>query len=172
MFTEIDFFSGVRKEIVIKGVIKFGYICIFFSWSFSVFSYVKHSECLMMNVWLNAHRYTIWDYAGEGVYVVTVDLAVCLEDGGDCLINVNILDQAKLSKQICQWGSGFLNPGIITWLFVFSFVEESVPKSTPLFCTSLSTVYNNFLSSNVANLMGNDVIEKHDVLLYISMAML
>eukprot|EP00105_Crassostrea_gigas_P044414 XP_019928562.1 PREDICTED: uncharacterized protein LOC105342368 [Crassostrea gigas] len=69
---------GVRKEIVIRGVIKFGY--------------------------------TIWDYVGEGVYVVTVDLAVCLEDGGDCLISVNILDQAKLSKQICHWGTGFMNP--------------------------------------------------------------
>lgn len=55
--------------------------------------------------------YTIWDNAGEGVYVVTVDLAVCLEDGGDCLIDVNILNQVKLSKQICQWGTGFLNPG-------------------------------------------------------------
>lgn len=72
----------------------------------SILIYLRyyHSENILF-------RYTIWDYVGEGVYVVTVDLAVCLEDGGDCLINVNILDQAKLSKQICHWGTGFLNPG-------------------------------------------------------------
>lgn len=52
------------------------------------------------------------------MYVVTVDLAVCLEDGGDCLINVNILDQAKLSKQICHWGTGFLNPGKYREFFI------------------------------------------------------
>lgn len=57
-------------------------------------------------------RYTIWDNKGEGVYVVTVDLAVCFEDGGDCVINTNVLDQAKLSKQSCVWEKSFLNPGI------------------------------------------------------------
>lgn len=62
-------------------------------------------------------RYTIWDNKGEGVYVVTVDLAVCFEDGGDCIINTNVLDQAKLSKQSCVWGTSFLNPGIFIWIW-------------------------------------------------------
>lgn len=75
--------------------------------SSNILSYLRHYHSLKKIVF----RYTIWDYVGEGVYVVTVDLAVCLEDGGDCLINVNILDQAKLSKQICRWGNGFMNPG-------------------------------------------------------------
>lgn len=58
-------------------------------------------------------RYTIWDHGGEGVYVVNMDLFVCLEDGGDCLINVNVLNQTKLFKPICHWDTGFLNPGIV-----------------------------------------------------------
>ena len=57
-------------------------------------------------------RYTIWDHGGEGVYVVNMDLFVCLEDGGDCLINVNILNQTKLFKPTCHWDTGFLNSGI------------------------------------------------------------
>uniref|UniRef100_K1PXP9 Uncharacterized protein n=1 Tax=Magallana gigas TaxID=29159 RepID=K1PXP9_MAGGI len=72
------------------------------------FEYGKRREIVIKGVvklW-----YTIWDHKGEGVYVVTMDLAVCFEDGGDCLINTNVLDQAKLSKQTCVWGTSFLNP--------------------------------------------------------------
>lgn len=74
----------------------------------------KNISCFSLN------RYTIWDHKGEGVYVVTMDLAVCFEDGGDCLINTNVLDQAKLSKQTCVWGTSFLNPSIyICFVTVF-----------------------------------------------------
>ncbi|XP_062593831.1 uncharacterized protein LOC134255325, partial [Saccostrea cucullata] len=71
------------------------------------FEYGKRKEVVIMGIvkmW-----YTIWDNEGEGVYVVTVDLAICFEDGGDCLINTNILDQFKLSKQACIWGTSFLS---------------------------------------------------------------
>ncbi|XP_062579219.1 uncharacterized protein LOC134241150, partial [Saccostrea cucullata] len=71
------------------------------------FEYGKRKEVVIMGIvrmW-----YTIWDHEGEGVYVVTVDLAICFEDRGDCLINTNILNQFKLSKQACLWGTSFLS---------------------------------------------------------------
>lgn len=43
--------------------------------------------------------------------MITVDLAICFEDGGDCLVNVNVFDKVKLSKQVCVWATQFLHPG-------------------------------------------------------------
>lgn len=43
--------------------------------------------------------------------MVTVDLAICFEDGGNCLVDVNIFEKVKLSKQICVWAAQFLHPG-------------------------------------------------------------
>lgn len=54
----------------------------------NILSYLRYYYSLKKIVF----RYIIWDYVGEGVYVVIVDLVVCFEDGGDCLINVNIFD--------------------------------------------------------------------------------
>lgn len=106
---------GVRKEIVIMGVIKVWYV-----WQIKTLLLLNilHTEIIFETIWSSLlptfvfpNRYTIWDNVGEGVYVVTVDLAICFEDGGNCLVNVNIFEKVKLSKQICVWAAQFLHPG-------------------------------------------------------------
>lgn len=106
---------GVRKEIVIMGVIKVWYV-----WQIKISITAQHSPyrnnfwtiwSSLLPTFLFPNRYTIWDNVGEGVYVVTVDLAICFEDGGNCLVNVNIFEKVKLSKQICVWAAQFLHPG-------------------------------------------------------------
>ena len=47
----------------------------------------------------------MWNLLGENVFAVSVDIAVCLEDEGECVVNVNVLDRVKFPKTDCVWSS-------------------------------------------------------------------
>ena len=50
----------------------------------------------------------MWNLLGENVFAVSVDIAVCLEEGGECVVNVNVLDRVKFPKTDCVWSSNFI----------------------------------------------------------------
>ena len=49
----------------------------------------------------------MWNLLGENVFAVSVDIAVCLEEGGECVVDVNVLDRVKFPKTDCVWSSNF-----------------------------------------------------------------
>ncbi|XP_062616058.1 uncharacterized protein LOC134277763, partial [Saccostrea cucullata] len=93
------------------------------SLSLQLFDFGTRKEMVIMGV--VKLGFTIWDNYGEGVYVVSADVSICLEDGGDCLINVDILNKAKLPKQSCIWETNFHTAGFS----LRQFMKDNVLRS-------------------------------------------
>lgn len=70
--------------------------------------------------------------------MVTVDLAICFEDGGNCLVNVNIFEKVKLSKQICVWAAQFLHPGKNINIFGVLVSTKQLKETYFIFAVKLS----------------------------------
>jgi len=56
--------------------------------------------------------YDIEDLKYKRQFVVNLQLSICLESNGPCLMTIPILDNAILSKSVCKWKSNFIDPGI------------------------------------------------------------
>ena len=73
----------------------------------------------------------MWNLPGENVFAVSVDIAVCLEKGGECVVNVNVLDRVKFPKTDCVWSSNFtqtsrLQENSSTTLLLLHFTVASI----------------------------------------------
>ena len=53
--------------------------------------------------------YKITDLPGEAAYYIDLDLRVCFNDGGPCVLNSKILSGTKLPKVQCGWEKGFID---------------------------------------------------------------
>jgi hypothetical protein len=56
--------------------------------------------------------YDIEDLKYKRQFVVNLQLSICLESNGPCLMTIPILDNAILPKSVCDWKSNFIDPGI------------------------------------------------------------
>lgn len=50
----------------------------------------------------------MWDLVGENVYVVIIDIVVCLEESRECVVEVNVVDRVKFIKIDCVWFINFI----------------------------------------------------------------
>ncbi|XP_063431651.1 uncharacterized protein LOC134714342 [Mytilus trossulus] len=79
--------------------------------------------------------YVIHDLTSEGMYLVSVDMGLCMEtsDRDSCDVKHTVLDNVKLAKKSCNWNNGFAfsgNPSfdLSTWLSTNSYTN-SIPLS-------------------------------------------
>jgi hypothetical protein len=56
-------------------------------------------------------RFTIHDLSSEKQYMLNMNISVCLEHDGACLVSVPIFKNTKLPKIGCDWNGGFKIPG-------------------------------------------------------------
>ncbi|KAL5013968.1 hypothetical protein ScPMuIL_008238, partial [Solemya velum] len=81
-----------------------------------------HLKLLQVSLIFVAIQYTIVDLYAEKKYLVSVDLRVCLESGGNCLINQSVFENTKipkLPKHRCDWGDpqfAVANFNLTQWL--------------------------------------------------------
>lgn len=55
-------------------------------------------------------RYTIDDLKGEKQFLVNMDISVCFEAHGPCVLKIPILTEVRLPKPLCNLESGFSFP--------------------------------------------------------------
>jgi hypothetical protein len=60
--------------------------------------------------WLNGRGYTIDDLKGEKQFLVNMDISVCFEAHGPCVLKIPILTEVRLPKPLCNLESGFSFP--------------------------------------------------------------
>ncbi|KAL3873866.1 hypothetical protein ACJMK2_036950, partial [Sinanodonta woodiana] len=65
------------------------------------------------------------DLAGEKVYLLNLNISVCLDGKAPCVINTQVFENTRLPKPICDWNSNFTIPG-------FSLIEWTVNNDYPL----------------------------------------
>lgn len=54
------------------------------------------------------------DLSAEKNYMLNMNMSVCLEQDGACLVSVPIFTNTKLPKLGCDWSRGFKIPGKCT----------------------------------------------------------
>lgn len=64
-----------------------------------------------MGVAFNVFRAKIYNLAGEGKYLVSVNLSVCMESTSSCQIDVPVLTNALIPRVSCDWNFAFADPG-------------------------------------------------------------
>lgn len=62
----------------------------------------------------------MWDLVGENVYAVTIDIAVCLEESRECVVEVNVVDRVKFTKTDCVWSTNFTHTSMFSSILNFS----------------------------------------------------
>lgn len=62
----------------------------------------------------------MWDLVGENVYAVTIDIAVCLEESRECVVEVNVVDRVKFPKTDCVWSTKFTHTSMLSSILNFS----------------------------------------------------
>ena len=51
------------------------------------------------------------DLDSERKFLVSLNLSVCFESKGPCLISMPVLRKTQLPKALCDWKSDFVDPG-------------------------------------------------------------
>ncbi|KAL3873935.1 hypothetical protein ACJMK2_037012, partial [Sinanodonta woodiana] len=70
-------------------------------------------------------RFSMDDLAGEKVYLLNLNISVCLDGKAPCVINTPVFENTRLPKPICDWNSNFTIPG-------FSLIEWIVKNDYPI----------------------------------------
>ena len=56
-------------------------------------------------------RYKIEELENERVYLVSINVSICLESNAPCEQDLKILENIKLPKSLCDFSQGFAIPG-------------------------------------------------------------
>ena len=54
--------------------------------------------------------YVIENLESERKFMVSLNLSICFESHGPCVVNIPILKNTQLPKSICDWKSDFIDP--------------------------------------------------------------
>ncbi|VDI38368.1 Hypothetical predicted protein [Mytilus galloprovincialis] len=76
-------------------------------------------------------KYKVFDLKSEKMFMVDLSFHICMEekDPDNCIVNLPILTNAKLTKPLCNWSMGFLQSdfSLATWL-----IENSITDTGTL----------------------------------------
>ena len=54
--------------------------------------------------------YMIEDIPGESMYLVSMNISYCYEDGQPCYMVTTVFDNTRLPKDICEWKTDYHIP--------------------------------------------------------------
>ncbi|XP_052090897.1 uncharacterized protein LOC127727822 [Mytilus californianus] len=96
------FTIGIEKFIHKISILEIEYGAIH---SFSMFGFVNIN-------------YKIEELYNEGMFIVSMTASVCLESNGPCELEIQVLDNVKLPKPLCNFNQGFAIPdfSLASWL--------------------------------------------------------
>lgn len=59
--------------------------------------------------------YQVEDLESEKKYMVSLNLSICFESHGPCVVSIPVLKNARLPKAVCDWKSDFIDPSKYTY---------------------------------------------------------
>ncbi|CAC5411203.1 unnamed protein product [Mytilus coruscus] len=117
--TEIDFLSrSFRTYLHIDPCTQILYLGIeHFNRNVSLIGYMDGTKKLFALVGSVMIDYVIEDIPGESMYLVSMNISYCYEDGQPCYMVTTVFDNTRLPKDLCEWKTDYHIPNFSfeTW---------------------------------------------------------
>ena len=85
----------------------------------------------------------MYDLIAKGLYQVTLDIDLCLETNGPCILETTVFKNTLLPKRVCKLYSGFVNASKYVVAKSIIEIEENDSAQNPILKLSNNIKFSN-----------------------------